>query len=349
MSFSFSRRRTLGAVSALAVAGLLPTLWARAAAPPARVRVAVGGGEGQALRHLPLTVATQLDYFRPKGVDVTWLSYPNDALALQAVQEGVADVGAMGFEQALRSQGRSQAVRSLVLQARTPQLVLAVSTRALLHYRTPQDLRRCKIGVDEWGGLAHAMACRVLEQAGVGTQEVGFVVVGDGVQAVAALRAGKVQALCHGAPVLARLERSRELRMVYDTRSLAGAQAVFGGSLPGSCLAALPQFLQTYPARAQSLADGVVHALKWLQTAAPADIVKVIPAESLMGDRRLFLAALDRVRESISPDGLVPEGGALTAAKTLAMLDPTLDARRSLLARAYTQEFARKAKQQFSA
>ena len=347
MSFSFLRRRTLGAVSALAVAALLPTLRVRASAPPARVRVAVGGGEGYALRHLPLTIATQLDFFRPEGVDVTWLSYPNDALALQAVQDGVADVGAMGFEHAVRSQGRSQAVRSLVLQARTPQLVLAISSRALPHYRTPQDLRRCKIGVNVWGGLAHAMAQGVLEHAGV--QEVGFVVVGDGAQAVAALRAGKVQALCHGDPAMARLERNRELRVVYDTRSLAGAQAVFGGTLPGSCLVAPPQFLQAHPARAQALADGVVHALKWLQTAAPADVLKVVPTEALMGDRRLFLAALGSVRESVSPDGLVPEGGVQTAARTLALLDPTLDARPSGLAQAYTQEFARKAKQQFSA
>lgn len=343
------RRRTLGTVSALAVAALLPTLRVRASAPTASVRVAVGGGLGHALRHLPLTIATQLDLFRPEGVDVTWLSYPNDALALQAVQDGVADVGAMGFEHAVRSQGRPQAVRSLVLQARTPQLVLAISSRALPHYRTPQDLRRCKIGVDEWGGLAHAMAQRVLEQAGVGVQEVGFIVVGDGAQAVAALRASKVQALCHGDPAMARLERSRELRVVYDTRSLAGAQAVFGGILPGSCLAAPPKFLQVHSAKAQALAAGVVHALKWLQTAAPADVLKVVPTEALMGDRRLFLAALGSVRESVSPDGLVPEGGVQTAARTLALLNPTLDTRPSGLAQAYTQEFARKAKQQFSA
>jgi NitT/TauT family transport system substrate-binding protein len=148
---------------------------------------------------------------------------------------------------------------------------------------------------------------------------------------------------------MARLERSRELRVVYDTRSLAGTQAVFGGSVPGSCLAAPVPFLQAHPDRAQALAAGVVHALKWLQTAAPADIVKAIPADALMGDRRLFLAALDRVRESISPDGLVPQAGAQTAVKMLAVLDPTLDARPSVLAQSYTQEFARKAKQQFSA
>lgn len=349
MSLPPFRRRTLGLVSALAVTALLPTLRVRATAPPARVRVAVGGGERHLLRHLPLTVATQLDFFRPAGVDVTWLSYSNDALALQAVQSGVADVGAMGFEQAVRSQGHAVAVRSLVLQARTPQLMMAVSTRALPHYRSPEDLRRCKIGVEEWGGLAHAMALQVLALAGMGPQDVTFVLVGDGARALEALRVGKVQALCHGDPVMARLERSRELRVVYDTRSLAGTQAVFGGSVPGSCLAAPVPFLQAHPDRAQALAAGVVHALKWLQTAAPADIVKAIPADALMGDRRLFLAALDRVRESISPDGLVPQVGAQTAVKMLAVLDPTLDARPSVLAQSYTQEFARKAKQQFSA
>lgn len=344
VDFLLSRRHVLGTLSSIALAGHV-----RASAPAARVRVAVGARTAYAFRHLPLSVATRLDFFRAEGVDVTWFDYADDAQALRAVQEGVADVGAMGFEQTLLAHDGRAAVRSLVLQARAPQLVLAVSVQAMPQYRSLEDLRRRTIGVCALGSMAHAMACMALTQAGVPVDGIHFVAVGDGSPAVAALRSGRVHALCHADPVMSLLERRGEVRVVSDARSLAGAQALFGGTMPGSCLVAPAAFLQKRAADAQALAHGVVHALKWLQTAAPADIVKTVPPDEFMGDRSLYLAALARVREAISPDGLMPEGGPETSLRALAALDPALAARRPDLARTFTQDFARKAKQKFSA
>lgn len=344
-----SRRHVLGALSAITLAGLVPGHGAHASAPAARLRVAVGGQTAYAFRHLPLRVAMRLDFFRAEGADVSWLDYADDAQALRAVQEGAADVGAMGFEQTLLVHDGRAAVRSLVLQARAPQLVLAVSVQAMPQYRSLADLQRRTIGVCSLGSMAHAMACMALTQAGVHVDDVRFVPVGDGTQAVVALRSGRVQALCHADPVMSRLERRGEVRVVSDARSLAGAQALFGGTMPGSCLVAPVPFLQKRPAEAQALVHGVVHALKWLQTAAPADIVRAVPPDEFMGDRSLYLVALARVREAISPDGLMPEGGPETSLRALSALDPALAARRPDLARTFTQEFARKAKQKFSA
>lgn len=346
VSSLISRRRALGAMPAMAMAALLPARHARAAM---RVTLAVGSRAAYAFRHLPLTVAAKLDFFRAEGVDITWLEFASDALALQAVQDGVADVGAMGYEATLRLREGRPAVRSLVLQGRAPQLALAVSARALPHYRSMEDLRRRRIGVFEFGSLSHAMASMALAQAGLHPDEVDFVAVGEGARALSALRSGQVHALSHADPVMARLEQKGEVRVVNDARSLAGAQALFGGQMPGGCLVATPQFLQKRANEAQALAHGVVHALKWLQTAAPADIVRTVPPEQLMGDRGLYLSALARVREAISPDGLMPDGGPETALRALSALDPAIAARRPDLSRTYTQEFARKAKLKFSA
>ena len=40
-----------------------------------------------------------------------------------------------------------------------------------------------------------------------------------------------------------------------------------------------------------------------LQTAGPSDIVKTVPEGYLLGDRAVYLAAFDKVREAISTDG----------------------------------------------
>lgn len=309
----------------------------------------MGGRASSAFRHLPLSVADRLDFFRAEGVGISWLEFADDAQALQAVQRGLADVGVMGFEQILLAPGGRAAVRSLVLQARAPQLALAVSVRALPKYRSLADLRRCEVGVGSTGMLAQAMVCTALMQAGVSVSDVHLVEVGDGARALAALRSGRVQALCHADPVMSRLERRGEVRVVNDARTLAGTQALFGGAMPGSCLVAPVSFLNQRADEAQALVHAVVHALKWLQTAAPADIVKIVPPDDFIGDRSLYLAALARMREAMSPDGLMPEGGPETSLRALGLLAPALAAQRPHLARSFTQEFALKAKQKFSA
>lgn len=347
VSWLIERRRALGALGTLALAG--PGPWVRAGAPaPQAITVAVGGGAVHPLRHLPLDIAQQLDYFRQEGLDATLQDHASDALALHALARGQADVAAVGYEHAVQAAAAPGAgLRALVLQTRAPQLALAVSLRALPRYRDPGDLRRSRIGISAWGALDHAMACMVLAQAGLAPEEVQFIAVGDGPRAQAALRAGRVHALCQPDAVLARLERQGEVRIVADARGLDASQAVFGGPMPGTCLVASTAFVQARAGRAQALVNAVVHALKWLRTAEPADVVRLVPPAGLLAERSLYFAALARVREVISPDGMMPEAGPATALRALAVLQPTLAVRKGELARTYTQDFVRQARQKY--
>ena len=108
-------------------------------------------------------------------------------------------------------------------------------------------------------------------------------------------------------------------------------------------------YAHAHAQQAQALVHGLVHALKWLQTAEPADVVKHVPTSGLLAERSLFLAALARARDAMSPDGLMPEDAPRTALRALSVLNPAMAVRQSDLARSYTQEFARKAKQKYSA
>jgi NitT/TauT family transport system substrate-binding protein len=92
-----------------------------------------------------------------------------------------------------------------------------------------------------------------------------------------------------------------------------------------------------------------VHGLKWLQTAGPSDIIKTVPESYLLGDRALYLASFNKVREAIALDGIIPEEGARTALKALTSFDPSIKPEKIQLARTYTNEFARRAKEKFKA
>lgn len=346
LTASISRRAFGASLFSLAT----PALRARPSVEATRITMSVGPRAAFVFRHLPLTIAQQLGFFESEGVALSVQAYASDALALQAMHDGVADVCAVDFEQILRmSEVITSAARCFVLQNRAPQAALGVSVRALPRLTALADLRRRRVGVCALGSLSHTVACLALARAGLAADEVSFVVVGEGASARAALRSGRVHALCHGDPLMTQLEHQGEVRIVSDTRTLSGAQALFGGSMPGGCLVAPAAFLQKRATDAQALANGVVHGLKWLQTAAPADLVKVLPASSLGGERSLYLSAFARARETFSPDGMMPIDGPATALRALVLADPYGTALHMDPARTFTPEFARKAKQKFSA
>lgn len=102
------------------------------------------------------------------------------------------------------------------------------------------------------------------------------------------------------------------------------------------------------PGTCQALSNAIVHALKWLQTAGPSDLIKTVPEHYFQGDRALYLASFLKSRESISPDGLMPADGAQAALRALSAMD-SLRVERILTGRSYTNEFARRAKDRFKA
>ncbi len=95
------------------------------------------------------------------------------------------------------------------------------------------------------------------------------------------------------------------------------------------------------------MANAMVRAVKWLQTAGPSDIIKTVPEAYLLGDRALYLAAYLNGKEAISTDGLMPNGGPENTLKAVASFNKKLDASQIDLARTFTNEFAKKAHAKF--
>ncbi len=333
-----TRRRVLAVAAAWPASVLMaPALRAQSRLEKPRVALSVPG-KGE-LAFLPLTIAEQLGYFKAEGLEVEWLDGP----------AGSSEVSAGTFDQVLALQARGQGVQSFVLQGRAPAIALGVSTRTVPHFRGVTDLRGLRIGVSAPGSVSHLMANRVLAQAGLRPEEASFVTVGSALPAQNALRAGQIDALCNGDPAMTVLEQRAEVRIISDTRTLRGTEQVFGGPMPAACLMASQDFIQKHPQVCQALVHATVHALKWLQTAGPRDIVKTVPEAYLLGDRALYLASFERLRESLSPDGILSPEGARTAWRALSAFDAGVGSSRIDLSRTFTNAYARRAKDRFRA
>jgi NitT/TauT family transport system substrate-binding protein len=333
------QRRTLLLAGAAALAA--PNFANAQTLEKPKVTIAVGGKN--LLYYLPLTIAEALGYFKAEGLDVTIVDFAGGSRALQAVIGGSADVVSGAFEHTLNMQAKGQHLRAFVLQGRAPQIVLGINPKTMPNFKTVADLKGKKIGVSAPGSSTNVMANFVLAKAGLKPGDVSFIGVGTGNGAVAAMRAGQIDAMSNLDPVITLLQRSGDLKIVSDTRVLAESDKVFGGPMPAACLYAPQSFIDKNPATVQALTNAIVRANRWIQAAGPGDIIKAVPESYLLGDRAVYIDAFLAAKGALSPDGMIPEGGAATALRALQSADETLKDVKFDLPAVYTNDFVKKA------
>ena len=333
------QRRHLLASGALAAT--LPH-WAHAQAlEKSKVTVAVGGKN--LLYYLPLTIAEQLGYFKAEGLEVTIVDFAGGSRALQAVVGGSADVVSGAFEHTVNMQFKGQRMRAFVLQGAAPQIVLGINPKTMAGFKTLADLKGKKVGVTAPGSSTNVMLNFVLAKAGLKPSDVSVIGVGAGNGAVAAMRAGQIDAMSNLDPVITLLQRSGDLKIISDTRVVTESEKVFGGPMPAACLYAMQSFINSNPNTTQALANAIVRADKWIQKAGAADIIKTVPESFLMGDRAVYIDAFLAAKGALSPDGMIPEKGPQTAFRALASVDDQLAAAKLDLNAVYTNDFVKKA------
>jgi NitT/TauT family transport system substrate-binding protein len=345
--FQLRRRQLAPLLGACVAAMAAPNLLAQAKVEKSKVSIAVGGKA--TFYYLPLTIAEQLGYFKAEGLDVEISDFSGGARALQAVVGGSVDVVSGAYEHTINLQSKNQFFQAFVLQGRAPAIAIGVSTKTLAGYKTVADLRGKKIGVTAPGSSTNMVSNLVLSRFGLKAEDVSYIGVGTSAGALSAVRSGQIDAISNIDPVMTMLEQKGDVRIITDTRTLKGTLDVFGGPMPAGCLYAPAEFLLKNPNTSQAMANAMVRALKWLQTAGPGDILKTVPESYLLGDRGLYLAAFNKVREAIAVDGLIPEDGTRTAVKALASFDATVKEDKIVLAKTFTNEYARKAKEKFKA
>ena len=287
-----------------------------------KLTLAVGGKN--LLYYLPLTIAEQLGYFKAEGLELQIVDFAGGSQALRALVGGSADVVSGAFEHTINMQAKGQRLRAIVLMGRAPQIVFGVNPKTMPNYKTVADLKGKKIGITAPGSSTNVMANFVLAKAGLKPSDVSFIGVGAGSGAVAAMRSGQIDAMSNLDPVASLLIRNHELKIISDTRVVAEADKVFGGPMPAGCLYLAQSFIDKYPRTVQALANAIVRADKWIQTAGPGDILKTVPESYLLGDRAVYVDAFLAAKGALSPDGYFPEAGPETARRALASIDPEI-------------------------
>jgi NitT/TauT family transport system substrate-binding protein len=305
------------------------------------------GGQA-AFYYLPLTIAERLGYFKDEGLNLKISDFAGGAVALRAVVGGSADVVSGAYEHTVSLQSKKQYFQAFVLQGRLPQIALGVSKSKAATYKSFKDLKGMKIGVSAPGSSTHNLVKQLLTKAGLDpAKDVSIIGVGVGAGVIAAMQSGQIDAVSNVDPMMTKLELDGDVKIVADTRTLKGTEAVWGALLPAGVLHAAIEFVQKNPNTVQALANAIVRADKWIAKASATDVARVIPESYLLGDRALYLFAYDKVKEAISPDGLISDAGAKATVHALAAFDPAVKPAEIDLARTYTNEFAKKANQKY--
>jgi NitT/TauT family transport system substrate-binding protein len=325
-----SRRATLAGLGALATTASLPAF---AQGTPEKTKVTLGVGGKALLYYLPLTVAERRGLFKAEGL----------ARALQALVGGSVDVVTGAYEHTIRMQAKAQDIRGIVELGRFPGITIAVRKELAGKIKSAADFKGLKIGVTAPGSSTALTAQYAMLKAGLKTSDAAIIGIGAGASAVAAIKQGQVDIISHLEPVISKLEADGDVVVLIDTRTEAGTRAVFGGSNPAAMLYTKNDFIKANPITTQRLANALVKALKWLETAKPEDVAELVPPEYHLGDKPLYIRAVKSSLESYSRTGVPTPDGMKSMMDALKILDPELASATVDLSTTFVDTFAKKA------
>src|SRR6266566_2137678 len=200
-----------------------------------------------------------------------------------------------------------------------------------------------KIGVSAPGSSTHMILNHFISTGGLKPSDISVIGVGLGATAIGALKSGQIDAVSNTDPVMTKLEQDGEVKIIADTRTLRGTEQVLGGPMPAGCLYAPVGFIRNNPNTVQALTNAIVRADKWIQSASPQEVLRTVPESYLLGDKALYLFSFNKVKEAISPDGVISDAGAKTALKVIPTFNPEVKAQEIKLELTYTNEFVKKA------
>ena len=305
------------------------------------IHIAVGGKV--ALYYLPLTITERLGYFKDEGLNVRISDFAGGTRSLEAVVGGSADVVSGSYEHTINMQSRKIPFQAFVLSGASPQISVAISSKLAANYKSPRDLKGLKIGVSAPGSSTNMVVDFLLSKGGLKPTDVSIIGIGAGANVIAAVDQGRVDVISQTDPAVTILEKDGKVKVIAETRTPEGTEALFGGPMPAASFYAPIEFVKKNPNTVQALTNAMVRALIWMQDATPQQILATVPEEYTLGNKAMYLFAYNNVKTAYSKDGLFSDAGAKTTLKVLSASNPKIKPEEIRLADTYTNEFVKKA------
>jgi len=337
----FTRRGALAALALSTALGFSP--YGALAQTAEKPKLTLGVGGKQLLYYLPLTVAEKKGFFKEQGLDVEINDFGGGAKSLQALVGGSVDVVTGAYEHTIRMQAKGQDIRAVCELGRFPAIVIAVRKDKAGQIKSAADLKGAKIGVTAPGSSTALMAQFAMVKAGLKPTDAAIIGVGAGPSAVAAMKKGEIDAISHLDPVIAKLEADGDIQVLIDTRTESGTRALFGGSNPAAVLYTRKEFIDRNPVTTQRLVNAFMKSLKWLQSATPEQVADSVPSDYHLGDKPLYIKAVQNSLESYSRNGVIQEQAMTSIYDMLKTLDPEIQGAKVDLATTFDDRFVKRA------
>ncbi len=305
--------------------------------------VVLGVGGKSLLYYLPLTLAERLGYFKEQGLNVTINDFAGGAQSLQSLVGGSVDVVAGAYEHTIRMQAKGQDIRAVIELGRFPGIVVAVRKERAGQIKSPADLKGAKIGVTAPGSSTNFFVQYLMVKAGLKPDDASFIRVGAGATVIAAIKRGEIDAVSNLDPAITKLQQDGDIVIMADSRTEEGNMKLFGGNNPAAVIYLRTDFIQKNPETTQRIVNAMYKALKWLEKATPDEVVKAVPEDYHLGDRGLYMAALQASRPMYSKTGIIPPKGMQNAYEMLALFDKEVVDAKVDLAKTFDDRFVKKA------
>lgn len=320
---TMERRHALITLASLATVAALPRrAGAEEVGAAEKAKLTLGVGGKSLLYYLPLTIAERKGFFKTQGLDVDINDFGGGAKSLQALVGGSVDVVTGAYEHTIRMQAKGQNILAICELGRFPAIVVAVRKELAGTIKSAADFKGRKIGVTAPGSSTALTAQYAMVKSGLKPTDAAFIGIGGGASAVAAMQKGEIEIVSHLDPVIAKLEADGVIVPLYDTRTEAGTRALFGATNPAATVYIKHDFIEKNPNTTQRLVNAFMLSLRWLAKATPEEIADTVPPEYHLGDKPLYLKALQAGLECPSRDGVIPRTGMQSVYDMLKQLDP---------------------------
>src|ERR1051326_3794284 len=186
---------------------------------PATIQMAVGG-QTQFI-YLPLTLASQLGYFKDEGLTVNISDLRGGSEAVAALMSGSVDAVTGFYEHTIRARAQGKKLVMVVLFDRYPGVVLMVGKRHIATVQTIKDLTGKPVGVTAAGSSTDQLLKYLLRKNQMDPQAIPVVTAGVSTM-LTALQQDRIWAGVIVDPLASQLEREGLAKPLYDTRTEKG-------------------------------------------------------------------------------------------------------------------------------